>query len=516
MINKNTPPRLNAMSVRHRALISILTNTIRVALGFITGMLLARELSPQGYGELTFLIGTFVAARALMDAGISNAFFTFISQQSQSLKLYLFYCASQLIQFATLFLFVKLIIPDDILHLIWVNIDDRNQILLALCATFMQQSVWQAIIQVGEAARKTLLVQSANVVIAIASLGIVLWLSAINKMSILFVLAATFFLYLTASIVIGSYLKTVTPISPRITSIRLIASEFWRYCKPMLILSIVSGIYLFADKWLLQNFGGPIQQAFFQVASQCSLLTLLVTTSVLSIFWKEIAEAHTAENHSRVAMLYKYATRTLVTLSTAMAGVIIPWSEEIVLHFLGTDYKQSWIVVAVMLLCPIFQSLSQINGVYLMAVSNTKLYTAIGLFGMLITLPLSYLAVAPSIAVVPGLEMGALGFALKEVFTTIVVVAVQSFFIARSQGWRIDLDFTLATIGALVIFGYLVKLIISGAMKYFDIELSISSLIFAVSLSSLFVLVALIFIGWYRRKALAPFYGNVPLLKLFS
>lgn len=514
-MTNNTEPQLRAISTRRRALVSIFANTLRATFGFVTGMLLAKELSPQGYGEFTFLIGTFVAARALMDAGISNAFFTFISQQSRSWRLYQFYSVTQLIQFAVLLLLVTVLIPDSIFEYIWVEVGARNQVLMALCAAFMQQSVWQAIVQVGEASRKTLLVQSANVAIAMVSLGIVVWLSAVGHMSVFAMLVAISILYLSASLLIARFLATDIPISDEFVSFRSIASEFWEYCRPMLMLSFFGAVYLFLDKWYLQVYGGAIEQGFFQVATQFSLVAILVTTSVLGVFWKEISEACATGNSSRVAMLYKYATRILVFLSASLAGVIAPWSEDIVFHFLGADYKQSWMVVAVMLICPIFQSLSQLNGAFLMAISKTKLFSAIGVFGMLISLPLSYWVVAPGSAAVPGLEMGALGIALKEVSTTILMVGIQSFFIAASQGWRIDLVFYCGVTAAMLLLGYLAKLIVSGVMGYAVFGLNKASLIVAVSLSALIVLVVLLFVGWCNRSALAPFVGNTVLFKRY-
>lgn len=512
MTNHIIKLQLGAMSVRRRAAISILANALRAGIGFVTGMLLARELSPQGYGELTFLIGTFVAARALLDVGISNAFFTFISQQPRSWRLYLFYSVTQFLQFSLLLLLVMLLIPDSLLKSIWVGAGERNQVLLALCASFMQQSVWQAIVQIGEAARRTLLVQCANLAIAVVSLSIVVCISTIGYMSVFSMLLAISILHLTASLLVGSFLATVVPISAEHVPFRSIAFEFWQYCRPMLMLSLFGGIYLFADKWLLQAFGGAIQQGYFQVATQFSLIAILVTTSVLGVFGKEIAEASATGNSSRVAMLYKYATRILVVLSASLAGVIVPWSEEIILHFLGADYTQSWTVVAVMLICPIYQSLSQINGAFLMAISRTKLFSAIGTFGMLISLPLSYWAVAPHTATVPGLEMGALGIALKEVSTTIVMAGIQSFFIAASQGWRIDLAFQFAATALLLLLGYLAKLFVSGAMGAAAAGQSKVLLLVSVSLSALIVLVVLIVVGWCNRRALAPFIGSKRLL----
>ena len=134
---------------------------------------------------------------------------------------------------------------------------------------------------------------------------------------------------------------------------------------------------------------------------------------------------------------------------------------------------------------------------------------------MLISLPLSYWAVAPSTAAVPGLEMGALGIALKEVSTTVLMVGIQSFFIAASQGWRIDLVFYFGVTAAMLLLGYLAKLIVSGAMGYAVVGLNKASLIVAVSLSALIVLVVLLAVGWCNRSALAPFFGNTLLLKRY-
>ncbi len=495
------------MSVRKRAVVSVLANLVRAATGFVTGMLLARELSPQGYGNLTFLVGTFVAARALLDLGVSNAFFTFISQRSRSSRLYLFYCVTQLSQFVFLVLLACCLIPDPLLHAIWVE-NDRTSVLLALCSAFMQQSIWQSIVQVGEAARRTLLVQGASVVVALISLGGVVLLSQAGYMSVNSMLMTSSVVYFSASVIVGIVLRPCAPVTADSVSSREIALEFWGYCKPMLWLAVFGGIYLFADKWVLQVYGGAVEQGFFQVASQFSLVVILVTTSVSGVFWKEIAAAWATNDMPRVAMLYKYATRTLVIVSVSIAGVIVPWSEEIVAHFLGREFERSWIVVAVMLICPIFQSLSQINGAFLMACSKTKLFSSIGVFGMLISLPISYWVVAPSTALVPGLAMGALGIALKELGTTVLMVCIQSFFIAANQNWRRDLVFPFAVVTAFLPLGFLVKLFVLAVTGHADMEMSKASLFASVTLSALVMLIILVAVGWLNRGALAPFLGR--------
>src|SRR6185369_15717363 len=46
-------------SVKTRFIVSVASNVMRGAIGFFTGLLIARGLSPAGYGDFTFLLGSF-------------------------------------------------------------------------------------------------------------------------------------------------------------------------------------------------------------------------------------------------------------------------------------------------------------------------------------------------------------------------------------------------------------------------------------------------------------------------
>jgi O-antigen/teichoic acid export membrane protein len=462
--------------------------------------MLARGLGPSGYGDLSFLLGSFVAIRSLVDVGASNAFFTFISQRPRGLRLYAFFSAIQLVELALMFVIIAAVMPDEYVLQIWVN-NDRMVVILALLAAFLQQSVWQAIGQVGEAVRGTLLVQMGNLVVAVVNLGLMVGLIATGLMSIEHVFIATIVQYLGLSLVMGGILRRIVPRCDDASSIREIASEFWKYCRPMIWLSIFGGAYLFLDKWFLQYFGGSVEQGYFQIAVQFSLIGLLITSSILNVFWKEIAVAWEEGDLERVGKLYRYASRGLLLLSAGVAGVALPWAEEITFHFLGPRYVASWPVLAVMVLLPIFQSLTQINGAMLLACGHTKLYTAIGVFGMAISIPLSYLAVAPTNAVVPGAEMGAFGIAVKEVGTTFLMATIQSVAIATYHRWRFDGLFHIIAAMALLLLGWLSKIAVSTALAQLDVGSGKWELIFSLGLTGLLMLALLgILAVWQKNR----------------
>jgi len=71
----------NSERIASRFLFSISFNIIRGVFSFLAGLYIAKGLGPVEYGNFTFLLGSFIAIRQLIDLGTSSAFFTFISQK---------------------------------------------------------------------------------------------------------------------------------------------------------------------------------------------------------------------------------------------------------------------------------------------------------------------------------------------------------------------------------------------------------------------------------------------------
>ena len=244
-------------------------------------------------------------------------------------------------------------------------------------------------------------------------------------------------------------------------SLKGMVGKYWIYCRPLILLSMAGFLYGFADKWMLQRFGGASQQGYFQVASQFASVSLLATTSILSIFWKEIADASAKRDHSRIADLYRKATRALVMLGAIFSGFLLPWSEEIVAIVLGQAYAQSWPVLAIMLIYPIHQAMGQIGGTMFLASGQTQRFMVISLFIMFGSIPFSYFALAPSSGIlIPGLGLGAIGLASKMVLVNVVSVNLQAWVIARYGGWRFDWQFQMVGIPLMFAFGFLAKILV--------------------------------------------------------
>ena len=118
---------------------------------------------------------------------------------------------------------------------------------------------------------------------------------------------ASIYIYKLCYTKIGS-LSFKKPAAENVVSI---FNEYKYYCIPLIPLAWLGAAHDFADRWMLQTWSGSKEQAYFGVAAQISGVSLLVTTAILRIFWKEIAEAHQAGNFNKVGALYSKLLRML-------------------------------------------------------------------------------------------------------------------------------------------------------------------------------------------------------------
>ncbi len=487
----------DSTSVKLRLAISVGSNVLRALISFITGLLIARTLHPAGYGDLMFLLGSFVAIRALLDMGSSSAFFTFLSQRARGRRFYLAYFSWLALQFTATMMLLYLIIPDSLLQKIWLG-HDRDIIMLAFAATFMQQQVWQMVGQVGESMRKTARVQLMNLSIALLYFVLILSLASYGRLSVEKILFILLFLYAGATVLAYSFIRDGAPApSAEEPPLREILRDYWQYCKPLLLLALVGFAYDFADKWMLQKFGGSVQQGYFQIASQFGAVSLLATASILNVFWKEVADAWAKQDRARAEMLYRKVSRGLVMLGAIISGMLIPWSEQIVAVLLGEAYQNAWPVFAIMLLYPIHQSMGQIGGSTLFATGQTRQYMIVSISAMTASIPLSYIVLAPaSTGWLSGMDMGALGLACKMVALGIVSVNLQAWLIARYGGWKYDWVYQSVGIPLMLSLGFAAKMFAASLWNVHGV--SLVELITPVIIASLLYILAVAAVIWQQ------------------
>jgi len=316
--------------------------------------------------------------------------------------------------------------------------------------------VWETVSHAGESIRSTTVVQLYNIAIAGLYLCIILLVAFLHCLTISNLFIILTFIYLSLSFMLAKRLKDSLIISGEV-KLQDMIREFRVYCTPLIIYTIVGFFYTFADIWLLQNFGGAIQQGFYSIGLRFSAICLIASNSIIKVFWKEIAEANEQGNKERLRHLYTKISRALCFVGAMGACFLVPFSREILGFLLGPKYEKGWLCLAIMFLFPIHQALSHINSTYFYATAKTKLRSKIGIITMIISMPVTYFVLASPSALIPGLGLGSVGLALKTVVLQLISVNVLSYFICRISGWRFDFLYQFETIIALLIASFAIK-----------------------------------------------------------
>ena len=440
-------------SIKSRFATTVIVNFMRSALSFVTGLIIARSLGSTSYGDYSFLLASFITVQQFLSMGTSGAFYTFMSQKPRSKKFVASYVIWQFLQFSIPLAFIGLIFPKS-----WIDVlllgQQKELILLAFAAVFMQRQAWQTIVYIGESMRLTFRVQMINLCLAAVHVILIFVMWYFAFLSPKYIFGLIFIEYVVAAL-ISCKVIPLSQLSDDPLNGKALFKEYRTYCTPLILYSFIGLIHDFADRWLLQNFGGSEEQGFYSIGFQFSVVSLLAIGSMLNIFWKEIAEAHENKDRERMRHLYQKVSRFLYFIAVLISAFLIPWSEEITRIVLGPTFVEGHTVVAVMFFYAAHRALFMINGSMLLATGNTRFQLISGGIFMMVGIPISYFIQAPASATIPGLGWGAMGMAIKVTVLSIIAVNIVTYLIGKQLGTSFDWTYQIVAMGGTLTLGWL-------------------------------------------------------------
>jgi O-antigen/teichoic acid export membrane protein len=331
-------------------------------------------------------------------------------------------------------------------------------LILAFVAVFLSAQGWTSVIQLGEAQRRTFTVQVASAAQGLAHVALLGLAILTGHLTVATVLLLLILEYATLVVLIGpSLVRTSVRAARDEEPWQEVVRGFVEYCRPVALYCYVGFLYSFADRWLLQHFGGAVQQGLFGFAQQFGTVSILATGAMMNVFWKEIAEARARDDLSRLRELYMRSRRALFFTSAWTSCLLIPWSSGLLLLTVGSQYAAGAMVLTLMLLYPVHQSLGQLQGTFFIATGETRLYSTIGIVWMSVSIVVTYFLLASPSATMPGLGLGAVGLAGKLVGLQMIQVFIVGIIIARKYRWPHDLSYQFAVLAGLLLASFSIK-----------------------------------------------------------
>lgn len=446
----------SSKSISNRIAYGSVLSVVRAIVGAMSNFLLARWLGPGGFGDLAFLLATMLAVRSLIDFGTSQAFFTFYSERTRGYNLLWFYWGWVSIQLLLLLLLIKWLLPPTYLELFWPG-QPRNLALLAMLAVFAQGTVWNALSQMAEAAKETILIQSVALCVSVIHLLLIVGLKGADSLSVTTVFSVVAFEWVSASIfVVLKYRHSVvsTICSSEKESVQSAAKEMLLYCLPLLPYTIASFAHDFLDRWMLQAWGGSEQQGIFATSLQLSAIFIVLITATMRVLWNEFAEAHHNTDIKKLGELYHSSAMGLFFFSALISCFLFSFSDVILAFTVGEAYASGALTLSIMLLYPMHQVLGQIVTTCFLA---TRLVLATSLFGiafLVLGTAFTFILLSPDFY---GAGMGAnasLVIASKMLLIQFVQITCMQFYLSKKFSWRLNLVSQMRTVLILLVLGW--------------------------------------------------------------
>ncbi|MDC1018369.1 lipopolysaccharide biosynthesis protein [Pseudomonadales bacterium] len=503
------------MNIAKRATSSLLNTILRAIINFATALLLANLLGPDNFGRYSFLLATFLALKQFLDMSSSEAFFKFISAQRRSkkfLQIYSFWIVIQLIIGIT---FIGVLLPETLLDKIWVG-EQKLIILLAFMAMFFRETVWVNVVNLSESFRLTIYNQGFQTIVVLCHLIILAALWRFGSLVIELVFVASVLEWTVASIWLyrtinklefsGQQKSTLEPNADyHKDTVKSVINEFWEYCKFLIPYAWVGFFVDFSSRWMLQTWGSAEEQAYFAVGQQFAAISILAMSSVVKVFWKEVAEARHKNNFQRIEMLYTKSSHFLYFVASIVACMVLPWAELLISILLGNAYADALTTIQIMLIYPVHQTIGIITGTLLYATGHVKLQFILGLFFSAAVLVCGFYLMAPDTVWEPGLDLGSEGLAIRFVSMNIIFANVWAFAISYLFGWKFKLLYQLIILFLTFACGYIAKAIITLFFPVHTIMAMSISIILYLSMIAVLVYRYPIITGFTRDEILEFF-----------
>ncbi len=487
----------------------LFTNFIRIPVSFVLQSLFPRILGPEAYGNFDFLVDSSNKIISFFDIGFSQAFYTRLSHKPGELKLVKFFAWIVLFISLLYIAFVCLSYISGMYRYIWPN-QEFNFILLSTILgviTFVSNSILKMIDAFsltvhGEWNRMIQLVIS--VVVFYFSLKVFKTLN----------LDQFFFLQvvLIGILIIGSIKvlklndqKVIPSVTLSSVDIKEYSRSFWEYSHPLIIYSFIGLFVGIAERWLLQIFGGSIQQGFFGLSFKVGAFVFLFTSAMIPLLTREFAILFGNSDMSLLQSLYIKNIKILFFLATCL-GIFSSLNANFIISILGgKGYEEAGVLVSLMAFYPIHQTLGQLNGSFFYSTNRTRNYRNIGVLFMPLSLLISFFFIAPSKYF--GLGLGAEGLIYEMLIIQFLVVNVQLFSNMKFLGLKFWNIFWFQV--KIILSVFIVGLIEKMTINYFLKDELLGSLSFSVLFISSIFLIIFIFpkvIGLNKRKDIYDFF----------
>jgi len=497
LIGKKNRNKFKEDSLKKRYGFKLFSSFFSYGISAVIQLMVPRSLGPEVYGNFGFMTAFFDNLVGSLEVGSSTWFYTKLSQKKDDKKIIIFYRYIIVVIVLIILIFVVTATSTIIHQKLWLG--QSNQIIyLAMLFSIM---TWILTVKnkVIDAYGLTVDAEKGKIIQRIVALVIISVLFFIDKLNLFSFFIYNYFIIIILWILFDLIIRkrgfyTGFNFRLSIEENKKYIKNLFKYINPLIGLITIAFVIGFLDRWLLQKFGGSIQQGFYTLSLKIGAVYFLFARSLTQLLTREFSVAFGKNDINQMRFMFRRYIPLIYGIIAYFACFVATQSDRIIYIIGGNEYEGARVVMIIMAFYPIHQSYGQLSNAIFYATGNTKLYRNIGLSGLLLGLPLTYFLLAPESMM--GLNAGATGLAIKMVLVQFISVNIGLYFNTR----LLSLPFYKFLLHQFVSIGIMVIVAVGTRLGMDNILILKNNIILSFLLSGIIYTILIVVIGNYFPK----------------
>ena len=347
-------------------------------------ILVARNLGAENYGKISYIFATYDFLIQIFTLMIPTAYVFFLSEKKYNRSDLNFFMSAYLglVSIAVLVITILTINNDNGRAYLW---GDINSPLLIFCSFVIVSAIniQNILLNFSDATLQTIKSENSKFLSK-------LFLFVLLLMFIYFEILVidTYLLMLGLSLIVffitySRLIKFDFIIPNRVIFLDML-KDFIMYVKPLLAFTFVAVIYIYLGKYVLQQTSGSIEQGYFALAFQVSMLPVIIISPIMPIIMREITEKYDINNTLEVKTIFLDRFFRILPLYGLASIFLIFNSEEVILFTTGKDFLGAKYSIEVLSIYSFLHVFGLFNSTMYLSTGRNKEYGIITVITLII------------------------------------------------------------------------------------------------------------------------------------
>lgn len=387
-----------------------------------------RSLGAKNYGDYSFLTNIFSQVINFLDMRTSTCLYVKLSQEQKNFQIIKFYSLYSVLIIIIMFVGTWIITSNQILLDNLLPFQQVRYIYIAVIFTgiaFIQNQFAKIMDSLG----LTVFSEKINLFLRFLSLVLVIVFFKFEALD----MSLYFYINIAASLIFVSIVSLVLrkkisffPTADLII-IKKYAKIFYNYCAPLIVYVIIGLVSEYADRWILQKYGGSVQQGYYAFAFNISNASMIMVSTIFLLFTREVSAAVGKNDIKAIAKLFNTYVPILYVAVSFFSCFLFFHADNVIKLLGGKDYNGASLVLKVLSMYPLISTFSMMSGSVIYATERTVIFRNISI----VLTPISILVSAILISPIARINLGAAGLGIKNISLEFIAIIIILFLNSR-------------------------------------------------------------------------------------